>query len=189
MRRLALFLVLLIILPFTSCAPDLTAMEQAVGLQGRFQTTHQLFTAEVRADYGDRFYEFSLRFDSTASTIEVLAPESIAGIVISVADGGTVLHFEGAEINTGSLTPDGLSPLAAIPTIAREWRSGRIVEAHFETMNGNETLVMTTEMSDTVRHKTWFNRETGIPILSKIFSDGFAVIRVIYEGSPLSGAE
>ena len=188
MRRPAIFfLVLLLIFALTACSREQPPGERVLEIRERFQTSTQRFSAELTADYGDRVHHFTLRFDSAASTLEVLAPEIIAGVVIEVSESGTVLSFEGAELNTGPLTEDGLSPLAALPMIVFQWKEGLITASHYETFQGIRTVVMTTDISDTVRHITWFDVETGIPIKAEILSDGFAVITVAFEGGPLFG--
>lgn len=187
MRRKILFIVtaLVFLLLLTACSANQTAEERVLALRERFNAATPRFAAHVTADYGDRVYGFTLRFDAGASSIQVLAPEVLAGIQIGIAEGGTVLQFEGAELNTGALTADGLSPLSALPTIVAEWNAGHIIEAHYETLHDIRTVVMTTAVSDTVRHKTWFNAETDIPIQAVILSDGFAVITAVFEGGGL----
>ena len=187
MRRLVAFVLALSLLTFTACSREQDPMERVGEIRTRFQTTTQRFAADLTADYGDRVHRFTLRFDSAARTLEVLRPEIIKGIVIELSESGTVLHFEGAELNTGPLTEDGLSPLAALPIIVREWREGLITGAHYETFHGIRSVVMTTNISDNVRHMTWFDAETDLPIRSEILADGFAVITIAFEGGPLFG--
>ncbi|MCL2569108.1 MAG: hypothetical protein FWE12_06730 [Oscillospiraceae bacterium] len=189
MRRLIVFALALLLFALTACSREQDPMERALEIRDRFQTSTQRFAAELVADYGDRVHHFTLRFDSAASTLEVLAPEIIAGVVIELSESGTVLHFEGAELNTGPLTEDGLSPLAALPIIVHQWKEGLITGAHHETFQGIRTVVLTTDISDRVRHMTWFNTETGAPIRAEILSDGFAVITIAFEGGPLFGLQ
>ena len=185
-RFLILALIITLSLPLTACRAEQTAEERVLEIRELFLTTTQHFSAELIANYGDRVHTFTLRFDSKASTLEVLAPEIIAGIVIEVSESGTMLHFDGAVLNTGPLTEDGLSPLAALPTIVYHWKEGYITGTHYETFHGTQTVVMTTAVSDRVQHMTWFNRETGIPIKSELLQDGILVLTAIFEGSPLS---
>ena len=189
MRKRLTILILLLTLSLTlaACRADQSAEERALEIRELFLTTTQHFSAELIANYSDRVHTFPLRFDSAANTLEVLAPEIIAGIVIEVSESGTVLHFDGAELNTGPLTEDGLSPLAALPTIVYQWKEGHITGTHYETFHSIETVVMTTAVSDRVQHMTWFNRETGIPVKSELLQDGTLVLTAIFEGSPLFG--
>ena len=190
MRRLVICMLLVLsLLLFTACSGEQDPQERVLELRERFLNSTQRFAAALTADYGDRVHHFTLRFDSEAGTLEVLAPELIAGIVIEVSESGTVLHFEGAELNTGPLTEDGLSPLAALPTIVFQWKEGHITRAHYETFGGIRCIVMTTDISDTVRHMTWFDAETSIPVKAEILENGFAVLTAAFEGGPLFGAQ
>ena len=187
MHRLAIcaLFLLLLFFSFSACSTEQPAQERLLELREMFQGADQRFFAHITADYGDRVYHFTLRFDSAQRTLEVLDPEIIAGVIIGISEGGTTLHFEGAELDTGPLTEDGLSPMAALPVIVLQWKEGHITDAHYETVNGTNAVVMTTQISDSVRHTTWFDRETGIPMKAEILSDGFAVIHCVFEGSPL----
>jgi len=158
-------------------------------IRALFLSTHQNFSADLIANYGDHVHIFTLRFCSQANTLEVLAPEVIAGILIEISESGTMLHFDGAELDTGPLTADGLSPLAALPVIVYQWKEGHITGSHYETFSGIEAVVMTTAISDRVQHMTWFNRETGIPIKAELLQDGTLVLSAIFEGSPLFDAQ
>jgi len=188
-KFLTCILILALFFTLTACRSNQTAEERILEIRELFQTSTQNFSAELTANYGDRVHTFTLRFSSEANTLEVLAPEIIAGIVIAVSESGTVLHFDGAELDTGPLTEDGLSPLAALPTIVYEWKEGHITGSHFETFHGIETVVMTTAISDRVQHMTWFNRETGLPIKAELFQNGTLVLGIIFEGSPLFGTQ
>jgi len=181
-------LVLSLFLFTSACSGEQNPREHVLELRERFLSSTQHFSAELTADYGDRVHHFTLRFDSETSTLEVLAPALIAGIIIEVSESGTVLHFEGAELNTGPITEDGLSPLAALPTIVAQWKEGHITGAHYETFGGIRCVVMTTDISDIVRHMTWFDAETGIPVKAEILENGFAVLTAAFEGGPLFGA-
>jgi len=176
---------LLLISALTACRNEQPPSERILELRELFQTSTQHFSAHITADYGDHVHKFTLRYNAEASTLEVLAPEIIAGITIAVSESGTVLHFDGAELDTGPLTADGLSPLAALPTIVNQWKEGHITNSHYETFHGTETVVMTTAISDRVQHMTWFNRETGLPIKAELLQDGALVLTVTFEGSPL----
>ena len=187
LRRLAIFvLVFLLLFSLTACSTEQSAQERVLELRELFLSSDQRFFAEITANYGDRVYQFTIRYDSAASVLEVLAPEIIAGIFIDISEDGTTLRYDGAELNTGPLTEDGLSPMAALPTIVFQWKEGHILDAHFETLGGRRAVVMTTHISERVRHVTWFDNETGIPMRAEILADGFAVISCVFEGSPLS---
>jgi len=184
-RSIILLFFALILLPLSACSTQQSAGERIQEIQTQFQTSSQRFSAHITADYGDRVHHFTLRFDSGADTLEVLMPEILAGIQIGISESGTVLHYEGAVLDTGPLTADGLSPLAALPTIVHQWREGFVVEAHYETFQSIPVVAMTSHISDNALHITRFDRVTGIPVQAEIIADGFVIITCIFEGSPL----
>ena len=187
-RLVVCLLLFFLLVSLSACRGEQPASERVLEIRGLFQSGTQHFSAEITAHYTDHVYHFTLRWNSAASTIEVLAPEIIAGVVVAVSESGTVLHWDGAELNTGPLTEDGLSPLAALPTIVFQWKDGHITNAHYEPFAGVNTVVMTTAISDQVQHMTWFDRDTGLPVKSEILQDGRLVLTAIFEGSPLFGS-
>ena len=76
-------------------------------------------TAELTADYGRRVYEYTVEFslEDGALILTVTAPEEVAGVTARAAEGETTLAYDGAELETGALSPDGLSPLSALPAL------------------------------------------------------------------------
>ena len=186
-KTLAVLLCFLLLLSFSACSRDVPADERIGEIRAQYQQSEQRFNADITADYGEHVHQFRLHFDSANASIEVLAPDIISGITIALSEGGTILHFEGAVLDTGPLTEDGLSPLAALPMIVSQWKDGHILTAHYETFHDIPTIVMQTAISDRVRKFTWFDNETGFPIKSELFDGGTLILTVAFEGSPLFG--
>lgn len=190
MRKKIIFfvcLLLLLALLFVACWGERSAEETILALREQFLTSQQRFTAELVADYGTYVHQFTLGFCSAHRRLTVLQPEILAGIDISISESGTVIHFDGAQIDTGPITQDGLSPLAALPVIHDQWQHGHITQSFYESFLGIETVVMETMVTDNVAHITWFDLETFIPIKSTLLENGRSVITVFFEGSPLFG--
>lgn len=181
-RAAALLLGFLALLSLTSCKSGKeSANEKALEIRDTVLASDITFSAYITADYGDRVYDFKLDYDSPGSRITVLEPEIISGITVGISESGTVLSYDGAELNTGALTEDGLSPIASIPTLVTEWQSGYISESYFEKLGDRDVTVITTTISESVTHSTWFDRETGLPVKSEIASEGYVVIQCVYE--------
>ena len=136
------------------------------------------FTADIRADYGEKMYEYKIDYDGGSSTMTVVEPELIAGVKITLKEGedGTVLSFDGAQLDTGALTEDGLSPISALPAIVKLWTNGYVVSCYFETVEGVDTVAVKTEVSQEVTSTTWFDRTNGVPLKSEIASGDYVVI-------------
>ena len=71
-------------------------------------------------------------------------------------------------MSTGKLTEDGLSPAGALPVLIEQWTEGYASGAVYESYGDEETLALDTNISDTVKQRTWFDRETHLPVHSEI---------------------
>lgn len=100
---------------------------------------------EVTADYGDSVFTYELQAEGTqlGGTITVLQPEEVAGMQITWQEGETALVYDGASVETGSLSPDGLSPTDGIPLLMETLRTGPITSATVEDWDGEKLLVLT----------------------------------------------
>ncbi|MCD8382823.1 MAG: hypothetical protein LUC30_07915 [Clostridiales bacterium] len=87
--------------------------------------------AEITADYGDRAYAYTVTLsgDADEGTMTVTAPASIAGTGAAWSGGSASLEYEGISLETGPLSPDGLSPADAMPVILAACQSGSVVES------------------------------------------------------------
>ena len=75
-------------------------------------------TMDITADYGERVYAYTVSFSSTQETgmtMVITAPQQVAGITATIAEGQTYLTFDGVQLETGPLNEEGLSPLDALP--------------------------------------------------------------------------
>jgi hypothetical protein len=147
-------------------------------------------TATVTADYGDRVYAFSLDYagGDTGGDITVLAPPEIAGVTARVSGGdGVSLTYDGATLDTGVLADGETTPMSVIPQLIAQWKTGFVTSGVAERYGERDALAMTTDLSDTVSQKTWFDRETNLPICSEIISDGNLILSVTFEKVTLGG--
>jgi hypothetical protein len=135
-------------------------------------------TANITADYGDRVYEYAFQCTETGDLcrLQVLEPETIAGLTAEISDDGGEIVFDGARLSVGALDGDGLEPVSAVPLMIKTWRTGYIEGAVFEKLNDTDTLKITYRVSDDETLETWFDRDTGKPIYADILADGRRVI-------------
>ncbi|MGN1031620.1 MAG: hypothetical protein ACI4PQ_08460 [Butyricicoccaceae bacterium] len=82
--------------------------------------------AKITADLGERTSEYGLHcgWDGVESEITVTAPASIAGITANVSENGTVLEFDGAELETAMPARTGQTPLDAVPCALEDLARG-----------------------------------------------------------------
>jgi hypothetical protein len=137
----------------------------------------------VKADYGDRVYDFSFKYsgDAEKGGIEITAPESIAGLKADVSVSGGTLKFDSAVLDMGAVTMDGLSPAEALPVLISQWQSGYISGCNYEKLGDIDTLAVTTDITQTVRQRTWFDVKTHLPVHSELSDNGKMVVSCQFE--------
>lgn len=173
----------------TSCvSSSKSAGESAEDIRTHLISSDISMTASVKADYGERVYDFALTYDTASCLIEVKEPELLAGLTVTVSegDGSTVLSYDGAELNTGTFDEDGLSPISVLPALVKQWREGYILESYFETLDDVDTVAIKTDISDEVVSISWFDRSTGVPIKAEIAIDDQIVIQCIFSEVTIS---
>jgi hypothetical protein len=119
--------------------------------------------------------------DAQAGTLEVLEPATIAGLKAAVSVTGGTLDYDGASLDTGGVTADGLSPAQCVPVLISQWRSGYISGCNFEKLGDDETLAFTTDITASVSERTWFDVGTLLPIKSELYDGGVMVLSCRFE--------
>ncbi len=135
------------------------------------------FAADIRADYGDRVMDFGIDFTGKpeAGVLTVTSPELIAGAQVKLGDGGAALSYSGAEVYTGEILPDGLSPVDAVPVMVSAWGEGLVTETVKERWGDTECLAALFRIDDDVDLRTWFDG-AGLPLHAEFTFDGYTVI-------------
>ena len=108
------------------------------------------------------------------STVEVLAPESIAGVRAVFQDDGWLLRYEDAVLNAGSLSGEVISPAACLPRLMDALRDGWLLEQNEETWNDTPCLRLTVDQSVSsgkILSTVWLCREDGTPLRGEIAVD------------------
>ena len=184
MRQAKLLALMIILTLLTACSPSITNIDKMAEIRTDFIAAERLeLTASLTADYGDRVYDFRVKYtgDSQKGKIEILAPESIAGITAEVDISGVTLVYDDARMETGRFINDGLSPVEAIPMLISGWQKGIIKLLSEERLDSYDTLSMTTDITEPAQAKTWFDKNTLIPIRSEISENGKMVIQCKFE--------
>lgn len=183
-RMLSLLLLFLCLL--SGCVGEQSESDLALQLRTDFLSRSGC-TGEVMltADYGQRVYEYTLTFSETEKEGLVLvltAPESVAGITATVAQGETALTFDGVQLETGPLNDEGLSPLDALPTFFSAMESGFIAETGTEPLGQIQALRLCFRQPEKrpgqgLETVLWFDTETKALVQGEVRSDGKTVIR------------
>lgn len=170
-------------------AEDHSAEELALTIRGEYLAMTACSAAvDIVADYGQRVYEYTLEaaWSKDGETVlTVTAPESIAGITARLKSGSGYLEFDGASLETGALTADGLSPIEAIPVLLENIFSGYIAQCAMETVDGRQLLWICCrdpEVSPGTGTETafWFDADSHALSRAEIYSDGYAVIQCTF---------
>ena len=128
-------------------------------------------------------WEAALRCDYVPdgeSTIEVLAPETIAGVraVLDGADGS--LEFEGQVLNAGRLSAEELSPAACLPQLMSALREGWLLEENEETWNEIPCLRLCLDQTGAQDGKIlstlWLRLDDGTPLRGEIAVEGEIIL-------------
>lgn len=141
----------------------------------------------ISADFPERVSKYRVSYTykkGDKSSIEIIEPQEVSGIKISVRDGEGEIEFDGARLETGKLDERGLTPLNALPRLMEKWSGGEISQTEVGSRDGVDTilLIYSDDGSDEdAEYRTWFNRENYYPLYSEILSDGRCVIRCEYE--------
>ena len=129
--------------------------------------------AELTCHYGDEVRTYTLRCSYTPeeSTVEVLAPEDLAGISATLAGEALTLQYDGILLDAGTYSGTEISPMWAVPSMLRAMGQGYPLETGREALGETECLRVTFEMTSSDGGKqytaVWFD-ENGIPLQGEI---------------------
>ena len=184
-KSLALMITLISLMTLCACRSSGQAGEN-IALDIRtmmLEADHMDLTVTVKADYGARVYDFTFRYTGgpDEGLLEVTAPAAIAGLKAAVSVTGGTLEFDGAVLDTGAVTKDGLSPAHCIPVLISQWQSGYISALRIEKLDSRETLAFTTDVSEHVTERTWFDVKTLLPVKAELYDGDAMVLRCMFE--------
>lgn len=140
---------------------------------------------DVIADYGQRVYECAMDVTWTRdgeTTLSITAPEEIRGITAKIAAGETWLDFDGVRLETGALSPDGLSPVDCFPVLLDYATSGYIAHSDREKLGEIACLRVQYREPETApgtgaEAVLWFDEETHALCRGELVYDGATVIQ------------
>lgn len=142
-------------------------------------------TAQVTADYGDRAYQYTVQCQGTSQTgrLTVVAPESIAGAGTRWEAGQTCLDYEELTLETGQLSPDGLSPADALPAILTSCAEGALLESGWAEGDGAEDDLYLLLQNPAAQESTvalWADPETYVLSQAQILWEEQQVIQFVF---------
>lgn len=163
------------------------AQQEGVLLRGRYQSMLSWTgTFQVCAQLGEQVYEFTLKGSGQQdgeTVLTVAQPDWMAGVTARMTPEESVLEYDGAGMTLGTLNGDGLSPIAAVPTMLDEVRQGYIAQCSWE-QEGDETLLQILcrapeeEAGKGTEYAMWFDPDTFALRLGEIRVAGATVLTV-----------
>jgi hypothetical protein len=186
-RRGLCALMMTLVLPLAACGGGGGNEAEALALEVRSRYLEMTACAghlELTADYGQRVYVYGvdLTWEKEGETcLTLTAPENVAGTVARIANGETVLEYDGVMVETGELDGAGLTPVDAVPALLTCAREGFLAECALEDWDGAQRLHVTSrdpeeEPGSGVETQLWFQPDTGALLRGEISSDGFTVV-------------
>ena len=175
-------------LALTACGPaekGAQAEQLALEIRGEYLAMTACNTqVEVTADYGSRVFSYSLDVDyhrEGETVLTVTAPEEIAGVTARMWEDSSVLEYDGVQVETGAVTEDGLSPMAAVPLMLEQAGAGFIAQCGLETLENGEVLRVVCrdpegQPGEGVECTLWFQPETHALVRGELSQDGYTVL-------------
>lgn len=166
---------------FTACSGEDRAAEYAQEIRIKYLEADTIsLTADITADYGESVYEFKVSFAASDGEyeLEIIEPENIRGLRAKTKNGSMKLEYDGAELDTGTILSEGVSPVDALPLALEAWRSGYIIESIIDELDGEASIKTTIIVSekDDIELITWFSEESFLPIRAEFSVAGQRVI-------------
>lgn len=134
MKRIIAVICLLVIL--AGCAGSGGEMDRAMALRAKLLAGQGVsFDATITADYGDKFYTFSMNCETDTQgnlKFTVLEPSSIAGITGTVAQGSGKLTFADQALAFDIMADGQVSPVSGPWVLMKTLRSGYLTSCAVE---------------------------------------------------------
>ncbi len=159
--------------------------EKAAFLQLRTKWLEQgsfSLRGKLRADYGDRVYDFVLGYegDGDGGTLTVEEPLELSGVAAELGEEGVTLRYDGFLLDTGAVLGD-LSPLEAFPLMIRCWQHGFVTDCWRENWEGEACLTAQFDLTKAgeTEERLCISRfrPDGTPLETELLADGYSVLR------------
>lgn len=178
------------------CASGKQSVEQrAAEIQKRYAAASAISgICTLRADYGERVYDFTLSFvwNGEETAVEVLKPENIAGVRVTVGTDGSQLEVDGVSVETGPLGEENLTPLTAVPRMMKELREGYLAQSTEDTLG--EQTCLRADFRDPekgpgegIEASLWLEEETGAVLQGELYADGRRILNCGFDSFQIEG--
>lgn len=139
--------------------------------------------AEIACIQGEAKMLYTMRCEYTPegnSTVELLAPETVAGVRAILSGETMALEYEGLCLNAGTRSDEEISPAACLPRLMSALRDGWLLEENQETWTEIPCLRLTVDQSGLQDGKIvstlWLRLDDGKPLRGEISVDGEEIL-------------
>ena len=189
MRRLtACFLMMILLLSGCKGISESTPEMAALALRDTYQNlAGWSSTVDITAEVGNKVFDFTLdaSWQKEGETVLVItAPELLAGITARIADGETVLEYDGVGLSLGLLDGNGMTAVSAVPWLMEQIGKGYMAKCAWAGEN-KELLRITFRDPEAEANKgtefcVTFDRETLALNRAEISVDGASVLTAAF---------
>ena len=145
-------------------------------------------TAEVRLSGEDGTVgDFTLRCEydpEGVTTVEVLAPETAAGVIAEIDGEDLTLRYRDLVLGAGTVSSEKLSPMECLPELMAAAREGWLLSESRETVGEEPCLRLTLDRTGEEGGKivsTLYLREgDGVPVYGEIAVEGTVVLKAAF---------
>ena len=131
--------------------------------------------AVIRCDQNGMEWEGSLACDyrpGGESTVEVLAPEEIAGVKALVREENWSLSYDGAILSVLPVTEEQMNPAVCLPRLMDALREGWLLEENRENRGEKDCLRLRLDQTGAGEEKIistlWLNAADGTPVYAEV---------------------
>ena len=139
--------------------------------------------ATVSCDQDGALWQADLRCEYVPEgeiAVEVLAPETIAGVRAVLSDGETALVYEDLCLNAGTLGSEEVSPMACLPRLMDALREGWLLEENQENWGEVPCVRLTVDQTGggggKILSTLWLREAGGTPLRGEIAVDGEIIL-------------
>ena len=144
-------------------------------------------TVDITAEVGDKVFDFTLETSwqkEGETVLTITAPELLAGITARIADGETVLEYDGAGLSLGLLDGKGLTAVSVVPWVMDQIGGGYMAKCAWA---GKEKTLLEITFRDPeakantgTEYRITFDRETLALNEAEVSVDGATVLTAAF---------
>ena len=183
MRRWYCVPMMTLCLLLVACGTERKESEGKTALAKYRAMTGCVMEAEITGGTGtEDASAFTLRCEYVPEgqcTVEILAPETVAGIRAVIDSGEMTVQYEDLCLPAGTLSREQISPAACLPWLMDALRDGWLLEEGNEELGGEECVRVCVDETDdgaSMEAALWLRKDDWSPLRGEIVVDGEIIV-------------